>query len=278
MLGGAAPVDHQERMAFKADLPHLEQRADAGNHRVAPGDGPRRWWLAAAWTGSSTGRQARGTAGRCSGLECALSLPGAIHRRSGEVRSAEPVPGRMPGDGQDHPGQAPGRSRHGRDRGPDDLHGASGKAGQGRTGGRSGPPLSTRSIVKTTVELRPFKTKLLEGLTILYRLQPGAMPQVLSLTGRQLRQQEYDSISQQSFLPRLTTILPRQPAGVGDTWPVSSQSRPGLCLASPPSEEGLRPDRRDPGGPQEHAGNLHDRCHRSQGTVRGPQGPAGSTP
>ena len=73
---------------------------------------------------------------------------------------------------------------------------------------------------KTTVPIRPFKTKWLEGMTILYRLSNRLMPSVVSLTDRGLRQQEFDRISQQTFLPALSTLLPRKPSRVGDTWPV----------------------------------------------------------
>jgi hypothetical protein len=89
---------------------------------------------------------------------------------------------------------------------------------------------------KTTVEIRPYKTMFLEGLTVLYRFQPGR-PQVLSLTGRQLREREYASICQETFLPILTTILPRQAVRVGDTWSIPQMAAWAL-LGSQPTEEG----------------------------------------
>ncbi|HWT83580.1 MAG TPA: hypothetical protein VN648_32830, partial [Candidatus Methylomirabilis sp.] len=45
---------------------------------------------------------------------------------------------------------------------------------------------------KTSLDIPRYKTKLLEGLTVLYRQQPRSLPQVVCLTpNRQLRQQEY---------------------------------------------------------------------------------------
>ena len=73
---------------------------------------------------------------------------------------------------------------------------------------------------KTTLPIRPFKTKWLEGMTILYRLSNRLMPTVVSLTDRVIRQQEFERISQQAFLPALAMILPRKASRVGDTWPV----------------------------------------------------------
>ena len=51
------------------------------------------------------------------------------------------------------------------------------------------------------------------------------MPQILCLTpGRQLRQQEYIGIVQESFLPALASILPRKSSRVGDTWQVPREA------------------------------------------------------
>ena len=93
-----------------------------------------------------------------------------------------------------------------------------------------------KSNFRTTVDIHPLKTKWLDGLTILYRLQNRMVPQVQSLTSRMLRQQEYEMIVQQSFLPVLATIFPRQPSRKGDTWPVPRGAAWAL-LGVPPSEE-----------------------------------------
>jgi len=94
--------------------------------------------------------------------------------------------------------------------------------------------------ITTTLDIPRYKTKLLEGLTILYRPQPQGRflpPQVLSLTpGRQLRPLEYDGIRQQSFLPIVSFILPRKPSRVGDTWPVRREVAFAL-LGNAPAEE-----------------------------------------
>src|SRR5271157_5102699 len=64
---------------------------------------------------------------------------------------------------------------------------------------------------KTSLDIPRYKTKLLEGLTVLYRQQPRSLPQVVCLTpDRQLRQQEYIGVVQESFLPTLASILPRK--------------------------------------------------------------------
>ena len=90
---------------------------------------------------------------------------------------------------------------------------------------------------KSTEWLRPLKSKLLEGLEVLYRLQPDVVPQVLSLTGRQLRREEFETIAEQTFLPALTMILPRQPARMGDTWAIPPCAAWAL-LGSQPLEDG----------------------------------------
>ncbi|MGC8643489.1 MAG: hypothetical protein ACP5XB_26835, partial [Isosphaeraceae bacterium] len=94
-----------------------------------------------------------------------------------------------------------------------------------------------RASLKSTLEIRPFKTKLLENMTILYRLQPSVVPEVLSLTGRQMRQAEYNTIVQQTFLPGLVMMLPPQPVRVGDTWTIPRMAAWAL-LGSQPSRDG----------------------------------------
>ena len=54
---------------------------------------------------------------------------------------------------------------------------------------------------KTTLPMRPFKTKWLEGMTILLRLSNQPLPTVVSLTDRAIRQQEFARISQQPSCP-----------------------------------------------------------------------------
>jgi hypothetical protein len=71
----------------------------------------------------------------------------------------------------------------------------------------------------STMKYTPPKTKRLEGLTIYYRFQPRTTPSVLSLTDRPIRQDEYERISQEVFLPLLAgALLPRDPVRVGDSW------------------------------------------------------------
>ncbi len=61
---------------------------------------------------------------------------------------------------------------------------------------------------------------LLVGLTVWYRPQRDALPQVLSLEGRRLREREYDLAAHQIFLPGLAAILPNAAVRIGDTWRV----------------------------------------------------------
>jgi hypothetical protein len=86
---------------------------------------------------------------------------------------------------------------------------------------------------RTTLPIRPFKTKWLEGMTILYRLSSRYMPTVVSLSDRTIRQQEFQRISEQAFLPELKTILPRKPIRVGDTWPVPKSAVWAMIGAMP---------------------------------------------
>jgi hypothetical protein len=94
-----------------------------------------------------------------------------------------------------------------------------------------------KASLRTNGEPLPFKTKPLEGLTIVYRVRSGALPQVLSLTGRQLRGQEFTHIAEQTFLPTLAAILPRQLGRVGDTWTISRAAATALFGSPPTSDE-----------------------------------------
>ena len=88
--------------------------------------------------------------------------------------------------------------------------------------------------LKTSLDIPRYKTKLLEGLTVLFRRQPRSLPQVVCLTpDRQLRQQEYIVVVQQSFLPTLAGILPSKPSRVGDTWPVPREAACGTPRRRP---------------------------------------------
>jgi hypothetical protein len=91
---------------------------------------------------------------------------------------------------------------------------------------------------KTSLNILHYKTKPLEGLNILYRLQPPSQPQILCLPPvRQLRQQEYIGVVQEPFLPALASILPRKPSRQGDTWPVPREAARALLGELPTDED-----------------------------------------
>jgi hypothetical protein len=90
---------------------------------------------------------------------------------------------------------------------------------------------------KTTLAIRPFKTKWLEGLTILYRLSNRSMPLVVSMNDRVIRQQEFERITQQALLPAIASLLPRTASRVGDTWPVPRLTAWAMIGAMPVDEE-----------------------------------------
>jgi len=112
-----------------------------------------------------------------------------------------------------------------------------------------------KARLTSTVQFTSYKTKWLEGLKILYRLQQNRLtPLIMSLNDRQLRQQEYEHISSQAFLPILSSVLPKKPVRIGDTWMVG---RPALwsLVGALPADEGyevsaeLREIRKDDSGP-----------------------------
>jgi hypothetical protein len=90
---------------------------------------------------------------------------------------------------------------------------------------------------KTTLPIQPFKTKFLEGLMILYRLSNRSTPLVASLSDRVLRQQEFERINQQAFLPAVASLLPRTASRVGDTWPISKLPTRAMIGAMPVDDE-----------------------------------------
>lgn len=61
---------------------------------------------------------------------------------------------------------------------------------------------------------------LLNGLIVWYHPMRDALPQILSLEGRRLREREYDLAAHQIFLPGLTAILPAGSVRIGDSWRV----------------------------------------------------------
>jgi len=84
--------------------------------------------------------------------------------------------------------------------------------------------------LSTTVpSVRQYQNpKLLEQLTIWYRVNPGAPVDIFNLTeGRPLRQMEFDRIIKNPFLPQLASLLPTTPRRVGDVWVVP---RPVMAL------------------------------------------------
>jgi hypothetical protein len=99
------------------------------------------------------------------------------------------------------------------------------------------------SSFRTTVDFHPLRPEPFKDLTVLYRLQGGPAPYLLLLKNRQVSQrqamlteQQYEAITQESFLPLLSTMFPRQPSRKGDTWPLSRGAAWAL-LGVPPSDE-----------------------------------------
>jgi hypothetical protein len=90
---------------------------------------------------------------------------------------------------------------------------------------------------KTTLPIQPFRTKWLEGLTILYRLSNRSMPLVLSMSDRVIRQQEFERITQQAFLPAIASLLPRTASRVGDTWPITRLTAWAMIGAMPVDDD-----------------------------------------
>jgi hypothetical protein len=92
--------------------------------------------------------------------------------------------------------------------------------------------------LKTSLDIPRYKTKLLEGLTVLLRVLPRSPLQVVCLApSRQLRRQEYILVVQESFLPGLANILPRKASRVGDTWPVPREAASVLVGEIPGDED-----------------------------------------
>ncbi|WP_240911518.1 hypothetical protein [Paludisphaera soli] len=97
-----------------------------------------------------------------------------------------------------------------------------------------------RAVVSTTLPMRrEFQNpRLLEQLSLWYRLQPGKAVELYNLTdGRVLRQIEFDRIVKNPFLPQLATLLPTTPRRVGDVWPVPRSSTAALLGETPLEED-----------------------------------------
>lgn len=90
----------------------------------------------------------------------------------------------------------------------------------------------------TLPSVRQFQNpRLLEQLTIWYRLNPGRLVEIFNLTeGRPLRQLEFDRIIKNPFVPQLASLLPATPRRVGDVW-VVPRGVMALLLGEPPLED-----------------------------------------
>ena len=125
-----------------------------------------------------------------------------------------------------------------------------------------------RADLKTTLDIPRYKTKLLQGLTVLYRPRPHLLPSVQCLVpGRQLREHEYIGIAYQVFLPSLSAILPRKPCRMGDSWLIAREAVAAL-VGKMPEEEDYEVNGRDLGGPQEPAGSIAHRGHCRERAIR----------
>jgi hypothetical protein len=82
------------------------------------------------------------------------------------------------------------------------------------------------------------KVPFFEGLTVMYKLQPGQRTVVVNLTDdRPLREIEYSRITTQVLVPRLTALLPPTPRLVGDTWPIPAKAAETLVGEMPSAED-----------------------------------------
>ena len=129
---------------------------------------------------------------------------------------------------------------------------------------------------KTTLDIPQYKTKLLEGLTILYRPQaPICRLRFCVLTpGRQLRPQEYIGGRAAGVPPSLSMhlALQAQPGGRH----LAGSARGGLGSARRSAgRRGLRSDRRDSRSSQERAGSVDDAVIGVKGQLVVPEGPCG---
>ena len=92
-----------------------------------------------------------------------------------------------------------------------------------------------------------------------------------------LTDQQYEAISQQSYLPLLATIFPRQPTRKGDTWPVGRGAAWGL-LGVPPTEEDYGLDAEVQEIRKNETGKTMTAVINVKGRCVVPQGRARSTP
>ncbi len=94
-------------------------------------------------------------------------------------------------------------------------------------------------LTTTVPVIRHYQNpKLLEQLTLWYRVKPGKPVDLFNLTdGRPLRQLEFDRIIKNPFLPQLATLLPTAARRVGDVWQVPRSTMAVLVGEAPLEEE-----------------------------------------
>ena len=84
---------------------------------------------------------------------------------------------------------------------------------------------------------RAMTPPLLQGLTIWYRRRPPLKPQIVSLTDRSLREDEYVLITHEVSLPQLIAFFPLIPKRVGQTWAIQRAAVQAVS-GKLPAEEG----------------------------------------
>ncbi len=92
--------------------------------------------------------------------------------------------------------------------------------------------------IKDLVHARAMNPPLLQGLLIWYHRRPPLRPQIISLTDRPLREDEYVLITHEVGIPQLLAFFPPIPKRVGQTWAIQ-RAAVQVVSGKLPEEEGF---------------------------------------
>jgi len=94
-----------------------------------------------------------------------------------------------------------------------------------------------RVIIKELAPSRSLNPPFLEGLLVWYHRRPPIKPQIISLTDRGLREDEYNKITEGMSLPQLMSFFPIVPTRVNESWSISAKAVQDVSGELPSSDE-----------------------------------------
>ncbi len=94
-----------------------------------------------------------------------------------------------------------------------------------------------RVIIKELAPSRTLNPPFLEGLLVWYHRRPPVKPQIISLTDRGIREDEYNKITEGMSLPQLMSFFPPKPMRRNESWSIPEKAIQDISGELPSSDE-----------------------------------------